>query len=178
MPRPLADDIRAAILTDIRAGTLSARAIAKNHGVASSTVSKLAADNGVANAFERTQTRKATRAREADNAERRATLASRRLTLAEDLTSDAEKLRAQLWQPHEYFDWGGKDHDFDTHTTTEPTPADKRALMGAAAVAVDKSIKLAPIDGGDDPAAVRSMLGQIGTALTDAFAAEEDDSGG
>lgn len=179
MPRPLADDIRAAILTDIRAGTLSARAIAKKHGVAASTVSKLAADNAVPEAFERAQTIKATRAREADNASRRATLAARRLELAEALQGDAERLRAQLWQPHTYFDWGGKDHSFDTHEAPEPTAADKRALMGAASVAVDKSIKLAPPDGGDDPALVRSMLGALGAALTNAFAEEgDDDSGG
>lgn len=179
MPKPLADDIRAAILTDIRAGQKSARQIAKDHGVAASTVSKLAADNAVPEAFERAQTVKATRAREADNASRRATLAARRLALAEALQGDAERLREQMWQPHLYFDWGGKEHDYDERVQPEPTAADKRTLMGAAAVAVDKSIKLAPPDGGDDPALVRSMLGALGTALTTAFADEEaDDSGG
>jgi hypothetical protein len=178
VPAPLAAELRAAILADITAGTLSARAIAKRHGVAASTVSKLAADNAVPEAFERAQTRKATHAREADNAARRATLAARRLALAEDFTGDAERLRAQLWQPHLYFDWGGKEHDYDERVQPEPTAADKRALMGAAAVAVDKSLKLAPADGGDDPAAVRSMLGALGAALAGAFGTEEDDSGG
>jgi hypothetical protein len=84
-----------------------------------------------------------------------------------------------MWQPHLYFDWGGKEHDYDERIQPEPTAADKRTLMGAAAVAVDKSIKLAPPDGGDDPALVRSMLGALGAALTDAFSAEEaDDTGG
>lgn len=179
MPRPLADDIRTAILTDIRAGQLSRNAIARKHGVAQSTVTRLAQEAKQTNAFDRSQTIQATRAREADNASRRATLAARRLALAEAFTSDAERLRAQLWQPHQYFDWGGKDHSFDKYEAPEPIPADKRALMGAAAVAVDKSIKLAPPDGGDDPALVRSMLGALGTALTTAFADEEtDDSGG
>lgn len=81
MPKPLADNIRAAILTDIRAGTLSARAIAKAHGVAPSTVSKLAADNGIADAFERAQTKKATAAAVADNAAERASQSAQMLRL-------------------------------------------------------------------------------------------------
>lgn len=83
MPKPLDAAVRAAILTDIRAGTLSARAIAKKHGVAASTVSKLAADHGVVDAFERAQTKKATDARQADDKARVAVIQSRLLDLTE-----------------------------------------------------------------------------------------------
>lgn len=160
MPRPLADDIRAAILTDIRAGKLSRNAIAKKHGVGAGTVTRLAQEAAGPTAFDRSKTVQATRAREADTASRRANLAARRIELAEALQSDAERLRAQLWQPHTYFDWGGKDHSFDTHTTKEPTPADKRLLMGAAATAVDRSLRLVPPQE-DGAAESRSAIGDL-----------------
>lgn len=146
MPAPIDKAVRAAILKDIKAGDKSAHAIAKQHGVAQSTVSKIASDEGCADAFDRSKSREATRARKADTASRAADLAARRLALAEALQGDAERLRGQLWKPHTYFDWGGKDHEFDKHEAPEPIPADKRALMGALSVAVDKSLKLAPAE--------------------------------
>jgi transposase-like protein len=60
MPARIPDNIRAAILTDIQAGTLGNREIARKHGVAPSTVTKLAKDGGVDTPFERSQTEKAT----------------------------------------------------------------------------------------------------------------------
>lgn len=145
--------------------------IGREIGRSPSTVSKLALKLGLG--FDREATAAATAAKTTD-------LAARRVALAERLHDDAERLRLQLWQPHIYFDWGGKDHEFDTHKAPEPTPADKRSLMGAVSVAVDKSLKLAPPDTGDSSEQVRSMLGAIGEALTGAFGNEEaaDDSGG
>ena len=179
MPPPLDKTVREAILEDIRAGKLSARAIAKAHGVGVSTVSRLAAKEHVGDRWERSKTRTATRAREADNAARRSALAARRLDLAEALHDDAQRLRAQLWQPQEYFDWGGKDHDFDTHTTPEPTPSDKRALMGAAAVAVDKSLKLVPPTDEAGTEAAASMLGALAAGIRHfAETAEQEEADG
>ncbi|MGW9210962.1 helix-turn-helix domain-containing protein [Embleya sp. NPDC055664] len=66
MPPRIDDTVRAAILADVAAGTLSCRVIAKQHGVSPSTVSKLAAEAGPADAFERTQTQKATAAATVD----------------------------------------------------------------------------------------------------------------
>lgn len=170
MPRPLADDIRAAILADIRAGKLSARAIAKKHGVASSTVSKLASDNGVANAFERTQTEKATRAQEKDSRARRAELAAA-------LLDDAARLRERAWQPYTVV--VGTAQGAERVTLDLPPLGDVRSAYTAVGIVVDKHLALDRHDhtgaaGADD---VRSMLGDLGRALTDAFGAEEDDSG-
>lgn len=177
MPKPLDDAKRAAILADIRAGTLSRNAIARAHDVSPSTVTKLAKDAEVTDAFDRSQTVQATRAREADNASRRATLAARRLALAEALQGDAERLREQMWQPHLYFDWGGKEHDYDERVQPEPTAADKRTLMGAAAVAVDKSLRLAPpADGGPGVDDAVSMLTNLAAGIR-RIAEQEADSG-
>lgn len=87
----------------------------------------------------RTQTAAATQAKVIDAKARRAAL---ELALLED----AEKLRQQVWQPHTYFDWGGKDHDFATHDVDEPTPSDKLKLMQAVGQAVDRSLKISVHD--------------------------------
>jgi hypothetical protein len=81
VPKPLDAAVRAAILTDIRAGTLSRNAIARKHGVAQSTVTKLAKDTGDTTAFDRSQTKKATAAAVADNASERAAQSAQMLRL-------------------------------------------------------------------------------------------------
>ncbi|MFE3197176.1 helix-turn-helix domain-containing protein [Embleya sp. NPDC059237] len=93
MPPRIDDTVRAAILADVAAGALSCRAIAKRHGVSPSTVSKLAAEAGPADAFERTQTQKATAAATVDQAARRAALGDAWLTLAEEAVAHT---RAEL----------------------------------------------------------------------------------
>ncbi|MFB7617816.1 helix-turn-helix domain-containing protein [Kitasatospora sp. NPDC056181] len=101
-------------------------------------------------------------------------LEERRTTLAHDLHQDAERLRAQLWQPHLYFDWGGKDHEYDERLQPEPTPADKRSLLGAAGLAIDRSLKLVPpkpTAGADD---ALSMLGALAAGIARINEAEEE----
>lgn len=75
---------------------------------------------------------------------RRADLAARRAAFAIKLQDIAEAEAAKINEPHEYWDWGGKEHDFDTHVAPEPSPGDKRAYMALVATAVDRSMKLAP----------------------------------
>src|SRR5579859_4412382 len=95
MPAPLAPRVRAAILKDIEAAQAQGRSagqIARAHGVARSTVTKIAAETGNADAFERTQTLKGARAKAADNKAKRAQLQS-------DLLDDAQRVRARIWGP-------------------------------------------------------------------------------
>ncbi|WP_327335859.1 helix-turn-helix domain-containing protein [Streptomyces sp. NBC_01324] len=144
-------------LRTLHAEGLGRNAIAREMGIAPAAVSRTAAHLGLT--FDRSKIQAATTARLAD-------LAERRSLLAEDLITDAEKLRAQIWQPHLYWDWGGKDHDYGDKLADEPTPGDKRALMGAAGMAIDRSLKLAPAEvsaGGEEEA--RSMLGNLFTGL-------------
>jgi hypothetical protein len=100
----------------------------------------------------------ATEARQVD-------LAALRSQLAIDLTQDAIRLRKQLWQPHLYWDWGGKDHDYDARTQPEPTAADKRALLGAAGLAIDRSLKLSPPAAENGADAARSMLSDLAAGI-------------
>jgi hypothetical protein len=155
-PGPLTEQERAEIRRRHAAGE-SRNAIAKALGRSGSTISGVIADQG--GSFARgPEVVAATEARKTD-------LAARRAKLAEKLQDDAERLREQMWEPHTYFDWGGKDHDFDTHTAPEPTPADKRALISAVATAIDRSMKLVPPvdETGED--AARSMLGALAAGI-------------
>jgi transposase-like protein len=76
MPSPIADETRAAILADINTGTKSRGAIAREHGVSTTTVSKIARDAGIDQPFSRENTEKATAAAVSDAKHRRAALAS------------------------------------------------------------------------------------------------------
>jgi len=150
---------------ELHAQGLGRNAIAREMGVAPVCVSRTAAHLGLS--FDRSKIQAATQARLAD-------LAERRSLLAEDLIGDAEKLRQQIWEPRLYWDWGGKDHDYDDKLAEEPTPADKRALMGAAGMAIDRSLKLAPNEETSGLDNAKSMLGSLGEALT-AFSRAEDE---
>lgn len=108
---------------------------------------------------------------------RRADLAARRALLAEQLHEDAERLRAQLWEPCTIGAFGGKDNVWtDTHLA-QPTFGDQRQIIAATGTAIEKSLKLAPAAGGKGAEQVRSMLGALGEALTRAAGDDADDGG-
>lgn len=169
MPKPLDPAKRAAILTDIRAGTLSARAIAKAHGVAPSTVSKLAADNGVVDAFERAHTEKATRAREADSRAERAALKA-------DLLADARRLRERAWRP--YTVAMGTPMGVQKVTLDLPPLGDVRSAYTAIGIVIDKHLALDRHDnaGGAGVDDAVSMLTNLAAGIR-ALAGQEADSG-
>jgi transposase-like protein len=160
MPKPIPDDVRAAILEDIRAGEMGCRAIARDHDVDPATVSKIAKDAGIADAFQRGQTENATIARQADNAALRASTSRRFL-------DEANKLLDDLHQPCTVFNFGGKDNTYEEHELPEPPSAEKRNLIVAAATAFDKHLAADRHDGntGGDVTAARSLLGDLGRAL-------------
>jgi hypothetical protein len=170
VPRPLADDVRAAILADIRAGQLSARAIAKRHGVAASTISKLAKDAGVVDAFERTQTQKATRAVEIDNRARRAIIAT-------ELLNDVAHLRERAWSP--YTVAMGTAMGVEKVTLDLPPLGEVRSAYTAIGIVLDKHLALDRHDnsGGADVADAVSMLTNLASGIR-RIAEQEADSEG
>lgn len=90
--------------------------------------------------FERgAQVAKATEAKKADAKTLRAELAL-------NLLLDAEKMRRQLFSPTMAHNFGGKENTFNQELIAEPTPADKRALMGAISAAIDKAIVIDKYD--------------------------------
>ncbi|WP_328545474.1 hypothetical protein [Streptomyces europaeiscabiei] len=108
--------------------------------------------------FDRSQIEAATRARLADLAERRA-------MLAEDLQEDAEKLRAQMWETTVVYSFGGKENSYEDHEFDEAPAAEKRALMATAGMAIDRSLKLAPVHEADGADTERSMLGDLAAGI-------------
>jgi len=158
------DDTRAAILDDIRVGK-SCRGIAKEYGVSPGSVTNIAREAHLNDAFERTSTEKATRAKQADNKSRRAQLAA-------DLLSDAERLRKQLWEPTTIGAFGGREGDWHTADVKEPPFADKRAILSSVQTAIRSHTELEKVDstGSSDDAV--SMLGDLASKLKRAWEAD------
>ncbi|MFG2963570.1 helix-turn-helix domain-containing protein [Streptomyces sp. NPDC048288] len=110
--------------------------IANELGRSGRTISEIA--KGLGLSFARAaEVRQATEIRQAD-------LAALRAQLALDLTHDAMKLREQMWQPAKIYNFGGKDNEYNERDVPEPPADAKRTLMGAAGMAIDRSLKLAP----------------------------------
>ena len=101
----------------------------------------------------------------AGTAARKADCADRRSRLEAQLLSDAERLRGQVWAPHEYIDHGGKDFVEVRWLQDEPTPSDKLKLMQAARTALDGSLKITALDTEAGDAPVKALLLGLGRAL-------------
>lgn len=132
--------------------------IAREIGRAQRTVSVIAQELGLV--FDTTMTEDATRARVAQLAEKRA-------ILADALVDDALRLTEQVWAPSVIYNFGGKDNTYRWENVDEPPAIDKKALMTAAGIAVEKSLKLVPSTDGDDTEEVGSLLTNLFDKLRD-----------
>lgn len=139
-------------VAELHASGLGRNSIARELGIAAATVTRICQERGLL--FDRAATRQALAARRID-------CAALRTELEQQLLEDAQRLRAQLWQPHEYRDHGGRDFVEVKWTRDEPNPVDKKHLMQAASAAIDRSIRLAELDKGGEIAEARTMLGQL-----------------
>ncbi|SNR32946.1 hypothetical protein [Blastococcus mobilis] len=157
MPPPLDPAKRAAIADAIRAGG-QRNAIAREHGVSPSTVTTIATQEGIDGAFDRTATKRATEARNADTSARRAELKSL-------LVEDAHRLRAQLWQPCTMHNFGGKDNTHNSIDLPQPTFEQQRNIMTSVGIAVQRVADLEKLDmgGGVEEAAglIRDLVDSI-----------------
>ncbi|MCI3271404.1 helix-turn-helix domain-containing protein [Streptomyces cylindrosporus] len=145
--------------------------IARLTGRAQRTVSVICAEEGLV--FDASMTEEATRHRVAQ-------LAALRADTAVDLHLDALRLTQQMWEPATIYNFGGKDNTYNDHHVDEPPAGDKKNLMAAAGIALEKSLKLVPPadDAGAEDA--RSMLGQLMVGLKAAYdqaVAEEGSTG-
>jgi transposase-like protein len=153
VPPRIPDDKRAAIVADIRAGAKGRNQIARDHGVALSTVTKIAQDSGSTTAFDRTQMENATRAAAIDSKALRVQTARRFL-------DKANQLLDQMDQPHLVFNFGGKDNTYEEHLLSAPPTGDLKNLMVSAATAIDKHLVLERHDA-SDPGIMGSLLGTL-----------------
>ncbi|MGW5673949.1 helix-turn-helix domain-containing protein [Streptomyces sp. NPDC003860] len=161
MARPIDDNDRRRV-RELHAAGQSRNQIARALNRSPSTVSKIAAQCDPPLSFDRAeQVEAATRVRTAD-------LAARRAGLALDLQGDAERLRAQLWEGTTHGEFAGRDGEWHETYLNRPRFPDQRAIVAAVQTAVGTSLRLAPAEGGEDAGQVRSMLGALGEALTQA----------
>lgn len=173
MARPITAADRRKV-RELHAAGKSRNEIARTLKRSPSTVSKIAANLDPPLSFDRAeQVEAATRVRTAD-------LAARRAALALGLQDDAERLRAQLFAPCTVGEFAGREGEWHTADLDRPRFGDQRAIIASVQTAVGTSLRLAPAEGGDDAGQVRSMLGALGEALTQAANDDQahDDDGG
>ena len=157
MPTPLDPDKRADILADIEAGH-GRNAIARRHDVGQATVTRIAASEGITDAWDRSASQRATELRMVDVQERRS-------ELAQLLIEDAHRLRRMLWEPVTVYKFGGKDNTLNSVDLDEPDFEGKRNLMTSIAIAVDK-VAVLTRDDSQGLAAVDAWLRSLGVGAT------------
>ena len=156
MPPRLPDTKRAAILTDIQAGTKSRAQIARDHGVSPQTVGNIAKDAGEDNAFSRLQTENATRAVVADNRSRRAEIAAQ-------LLEDVARFRERAWSKYTYYERGADGPELVT-LDLPPLKEAKEAYV-AIGISLQRHAELEKLDAARGDEGARSMLGDLAEAL-------------
>ncbi|MYS91454.1 MULTISPECIES: helix-turn-helix domain-containing protein [Streptomyces] len=155
---------------ELHALGMGLNAIAREIDRAQRTVSVIAAELGLT--FDTSMTEEATRARVAQ-------LAALRADTALDLHLDALRLTQQMWEPAVVFNFGGKDNTFASREVQEPPAVDKKALMSAAGIALEKSLKLVPPADDSGAEDAQSMLGKLMAGLKAVYdeAADEEAEG-
>lgn len=143
--RPITDADRERV-RELHGQGLSRNRIAREIGRSLSTVTKLARELGLS--FDRGNDPNVQRAQEARKSDAR----SRRAALALALLEDAERMRQQLFAPCTVHNFGGKDNTFNQAMLDEPPARDKRDLMHAIGLALDRAVRLDAYDKVDDSA--------------------------
>lgn len=138
MSARIPDDIRAAILADIRASGHSRARLARDHGVSPDTISRIAREAGVDQPFARTMTKNAVEAVQADNRAARAREAAGSI-------HDAQTMRERA--------------------LLADTARDAKDYAIAYGILVDKHAVLTRIDADPGVESARSLLGDLGRAL-------------
>lgn len=132
MPRTFDDEMRASA-RELHGQGLGCNAIARELGVAASTISTWAKGEGLS--FERGQTELAVRARSIDLAETRTLLAQKMAVAASDLLD-------QLDGPYLVWNFGGKDNTYEEHLL-DSAPVDVvRSAVTTAGIAFDKLTRI------------------------------------
>ena len=162
MPPRLAEEKRQSILDAIKAGAgwRSRNDIAKEFGVAGSTVGKIAEDEGIVDAFDRTQVARASEAKQVDNRARRAELSAL-------LLEDSFRLRDRMWQPAETILPNGQ-----IISTELPVARDVRDFSASVQANVKTHLDVDKHDVGDQGAEdAKSMLLGVAEGLKAMYAA-------
>lgn len=164
MPAPIPDDVRAAILDDIRAGK-PRNQIARDHNVSTGSVTNIAKANGLT--FDRAATKDATQARKTD-------MAAERAIVSHLFLRRAREALEQMDQPHTVFNFGGKDNTYNEKHLDRPPTGDLRNLMVTAAMGLDKHLVRERFDSGEDANQVGSLLGALLDGLQERYGTDPE----
>ena len=138
---------------ELHAQGLSRNEIARQSGRSQKTVSRLAQEMGLS--FERAgATAKATEAKKADGAARRAQLQL-------DALAAAHKLMGQMFSPALVYNFGGKENDYNEVEHPEPPFAEKRNIATAIQALAATALKLAEYDKATGSEDEKGMLGDL-----------------
>jgi hypothetical protein len=168
LPAPLDQAKRDTITADIKAGK-PRNQIARDHAVSAGTVTNIAKAAGITSAFDRSKTKNATRAQQADNASVRAALIARYYDVANHML---DRVTSEYTQP-----MAGHGGEIQFVTTKLPPLRDAQAGMSASAIAIDKALRLEDRNGDGRVDAARSLLGSLFQTLKDAHGDSPDGSG-
>lgn len=157
--RPVTEDDYQ-LVRELHARGMGRNAIAREIGRAQRTVSVIAGELGLV--FDASMTEDATRHRIAQ-------LAALRADTAVDLHLDALRLTQQMWEPATIYNFGGKDNTYRDKQVDEPPTGDKKNLMAAAGIALEKSLKLVPPADDSGVEDAQSVLGQLMVGLKAAY---------
>jgi hypothetical protein len=168
MPRGVMSEEKWPELQRLHALGMGRNEISREMGIEASCISRTAAHLDLT--FDRSKILAAAEARAADIAERQSLIAERFMDVAEDSLE-------RLYRETTVFSFGGKDNEYNDHTFPEAPIAERQKLVLAAAIAVDKVLKLVPPQEASGLDSAKSMLGSLGEALT-RYSREQDDSEG
>ncbi|WP_431892678.1 helix-turn-helix domain-containing protein [Micromonospora haikouensis] len=166
-PRPVTQDDYNRV-RELHAQGLSRNEIARQLRRSGKTISHIATELGLS--FERSgATAKATEAKKADGAARRAQLQL-------DALEAAQKLMGQMFAPALVYNFGGKENDYNSTTLDEPPFADKRNIATAIQALAGTALKLAEYDKAtgneDEKGMLLELRDQLRAARDGARAAE------
>ena len=154
-------DAQKAEITALHAAGASRNAIARQTGINSAIVSTFAQEAGLK--FNTRVTEAATRAKDAENAEKRALLLSYQL-------DDALHFRSMMYQPMTIGNFGGRDNTWNEVTLESPPTGDLLRLQQAMNSAIRNALQLMEAEAGSNRAIINLVIAtaeQLGLAETD-----------
>lgn len=123
-----------ALARELHGQELSCRQIAKQLGVAPSTISRWAEREGLS--FDRFRTAAASQAHAVD-------LAAGRLRLAEKMLAATEEMLDTLDDPYVVYSFGGRDNTYEEHTFEDGAPVDvRKTVIQSAGVTFDRLTRI------------------------------------
>lgn len=164
MPKRLPEEKRQAIADAIRTGSgwRARNDIAREFGVAASTVGKIAEDEGLDEPFDRTNLARAAKAKQVDNRARRA-------QLIEDYLDDAARIRLRLWEPAEQVAPSGQ-----IVMLSLPQGRDVQSFTTAGSMLIKTTLEVEKHDMGDQGAEdAKSMLLGVAEGLRAMYVASQ-----